>query len=219
MGRSLRDIWPLSLCHRKPISFTDVESGLRSNLGKTEIVLSPVAINSVFIFDELEPKNSDVYLNSHRSAHPTNRSSHHTNRTSESSKVQKPVNGNIPNLLGEEHAVRKDTPTAFCIDIFEPRPDCLQTIDIQNAQEDDQSALCTETVNSARSEQYVTQIQIFEDSQPVEMNAPLTEQIVEEIVKEVIDKVTEESLPAENEDISEVPANNTQRTEAFCFNS
>jgi hypothetical protein len=70
MGRSLRDIWPLSLCRRKPITFAaDIETGLQHSFGAAEVVLSPVVFNhsAKFGCKELVHKTGDVDLPSHRS--------------------------------------------------------------------------------------------------------------------------------------------------------
>lgn len=74
MGRSLREIWPLNLCRRKPISFSDVESGLQTFTNG--VVLSPVPNKQEtleFIYDETAHKAGDLQMAmlSHRSTHTT----------------------------------------------------------------------------------------------------------------------------------------------------
>lgn len=74
MGRSLREIWPLSLCRRKPVHFADIETGLQHSFGDTEVVLSPAVFANAVEFNEVTHKTGELHtgLHSHRS-HATHR--------------------------------------------------------------------------------------------------------------------------------------------------
>lgn len=78
MGKLLRELWPLSLCRRKPISFSDVESGLHSfGNFSTRVVLSPIPNTEPieFVYDETTHKTGDLQMSmlSHRSTNPSHR--------------------------------------------------------------------------------------------------------------------------------------------------
>ena len=79
--KKMRDIWPLSLCRRKHISFVDLETGL-PGFGDARVVLSPEILiqPAKLVYDpaalnpaDAQPPNSQLgsaaALGSHRSTH------------------------------------------------------------------------------------------------------------------------------------------------------